>query len=104
MALWASWKDITGTNIDSAAEQKFEQDALERLEQHGLDLSEENDHPLDSIVAFRDQSFRQPRSSRVVCCDTQADFSNGDSPDSLQQSFFTFPAFGLTGKSIDDSV
>lgn len=104
MALWASWKGITGTNMDSAAERKSEKNALDRLGQHGLDVGERGDHPLDSIVAFREHSFHQPRSSRVVSCNTQADFSNGDSPDSLQKSFFTFPAFALTGKSLDDSV
>lgn len=103
-ALWASRKGIADNNIDSAAEQKSKQDALSRLGRYGLDVSGKGDHPLDSIVAFREHSFRQPRSSRVVSCDIQANFSDGDSPDSLQQSFFTFPAFGLTGKSLDDSV
>ncbi|KAI8719553.1 hypothetical protein NCS52_00736400 [Fusarium sp. LHS14.1] len=93
VALWASRKGIAATNINGAVEQKSEQGALRRLEQKGIDLSEKGDHPLDSIAAFREHSFHQPRSSRVVSCDTHADFSKDDIPDSLQQYFFTFPAF-----------
>lgn len=103
-ALWASQKGTTGNNIDGVAEQKSEQAALSRLGRDGFDLSKKGGHPLDSIVAFREHSFRQPRSSRVVSCDTQENFSDSDSPDSLQHAFFTFPAFRLTGKSLDDSV
>ncbi|RSL64967.1 hypothetical protein CEP54_004480 [Fusarium duplospermum] len=104
VCLWVSRKGITGANIDNSVEHKVEQDALDRLGQHGLDMNEKGDHPLDSIVAFRDHGSDQSRASRVVSCETQWDVSSDDDPDSFQNSFFAFPAFGLTGKSLDDSI
>lgn len=103
LAQWVRKENIAITNIDVAMELEHDHNAIARLRETGVDLSEKGDHPLDSILAFREHDIYQSRSSRVVPWETQLPGYNTD-PTTWRYTFFAFPAFGLAGKTLDESI